>query len=180
MKRWMVMVMSAAVTGALMAPAGAQGVDGVPGDRLVVPLPDVSGLDDAQAQDLMRELAQMNVITSECPDHDVSDPEWQLMTDTTDALMARLGIDAITYDREYFRPAFSLMDDPASCDTLGPQAPALIERLEAMGGSAQPVTPPPEPPLEVPAGDAGAAPAEAAPAETLPAETAPAEAVPAE
>lgn len=160
MKRWTVMVMSAAVMGALISPAAAQGVDGVPGDRLVVPLPDVSGLDDAQAQDLLRDLAQMNVITSECPDHDVTDPEWQLMTDTTDALMGRLGIDAITYDREYFRPAFNLMDDPASCDRLGPEAPALIARLEEMGGSAQPLTPAPEPALEVPAAEAEAAPSE--------------------
>jgi len=151
MKRWTVMVISAAMTGMPGLPAAAQGVDGVPGDRLVVPLPDVSQLDDAQAQQLMRELAQMNVITSECPDHDVTDPEWQLMTDTTDALMGRLGIDAITYDREYFRPAFNLMDDPASCDTLGPQAPALIARLEQMGGSAEPLTPEPEPAPQLPA-----------------------------
>lgn len=139
MQRWTVM-MIAAVT-ALVQPALAQTTDGVPGDRLVVPLPDVSALSDEQAQGLAQELAQLNVITSECPDHDISDPEWQLMTGTTDALMKRLGIDAVTYDREYFRPAFALLDDPAACDRMGPQAPGMIARLEEMGGSTRPVTP---------------------------------------
>lgn len=146
----------------LSATAWAQTADGVPGDRLVVPLPDVSTLAEAEAQALTRELAQMNVVTSECPDHDVTDPEWQLMTGTTDALIERLGLDPVAYDREYFRPAFSLLDDPANCDRIGAQADDLIARLEGMGGSTRPVTPglaPPETP------DAEPAPEETPPAE---------------
>ena len=134
-----VMWSAAICVAAMGVPAMAQ--DGVPGDRLVVPLPDVSALSDDEAQALARELAQMNVITSECPDHDVSDPEWQLMNGTTDALTARLGLDPLAYDREYFRPAFSVLDDPEACDRLGPEAPALIARLEQLGGGTTPVTP---------------------------------------
>ncbi|RJL03980.1 hypothetical protein D3P06_09835 [Paracoccus aestuarii] len=128
----------------------AQDANGVPGDRLVVPVPDVSALSDDEARALLQDLARMNVVTSECPDYDVSDPEWQLMTDTTDAVTGRLGLDALAFDREYFRPAFNELDDPAACDRLGPEAARLIERLEAMGGSTQPVTPPG---LEQPADD---------------------------
>lgn len=140
MKIWN--VLAAATFALALAPAaGAQLADGVPGDRLVVPLPDVSGLSDEQAQDLTRELAQMNVITSECAEYDVTDPEWQLMTGTTDALSARLGLDPLAYDREYFRPAFSVLDDPQACETMGPQVAVMITRLKEMGGSTEPSTP---------------------------------------
>jgi len=143
MKSWDVIMIGTVAAGAILLAvnAWAQPADGMPGDRLVVPLPDLSHLSDADAQQLTRELAQMNVITSECPGFEVSDPEWQLMNGTTDALTDRLGIDPVVYDREYFRPAFSLLDDPASCGQLGPQVPQLIARLEQMGGSTQPVTP---------------------------------------
>jgi hypothetical protein len=122
----------------LGATAWAQGADGVPGDRLVVPLPDISGLNDTQAKDLAQELAQANVITSNCPAYDVPDGAWQLMTGTTDALTAKLALDPIAYDREYFRPAFSLMDDADACDTLGPQVQGTIDRLIQMGGDTKP------------------------------------------
>lgn len=143
MKSWDVIMIGTVAAGAILLAvnAWAEPADGVVGDRLVVPLPDVSALPDAEAQELARELAQMNVITSECPDQDVTDPEWQLMTGTTDALIERLGLDPVAYDREYFRPAFSLLDDPANCDRIGAQAEGLIARLEQMGGSTRPVTP---------------------------------------
>ena len=89
MTRWTVLMIAAAA--ALTQPALAQTSDGVPGDRVVVPLPDVSGLSDDEAQALARDVAQMTVITAECPEHDVSGPEFQLMAGTTDALTERLG-----------------------------------------------------------------------------------------
>lgn len=143
MKSWDVIMIGTVAAGAILLAvnAWAQPADGVPGDRLVVPLPDVSTLSEPQAQALMRDLAQMNVVTSECPDQDVTDPEWQLMTGTTDALIERLGLDPVAYDREYFRPAFSLLEDPANCARIGAQSDDLIARLEGMGGSTRPVTP---------------------------------------
>ncbi|WP_405402201.1 hypothetical protein [Paracoccus sp. Ld10] len=151
MKRWTVLMIAAGM--ALTQPALAQTSDGVPGDRVVVPLPDVSDLTDDAAKALARDLAQMTVITAECPEHDVSGPEYQLMVGTTDALTDRLGLDPVGYDRDYARPAFAVMGDEDACDRLGPQVPDMIARLEGMGGSTQPVTP-------------GLAEAEAAEAET--------------
>ncbi|RJE81015.1 hypothetical protein [Paracoccus sp. JM45] len=140
MKSWNVIITATVTAGTILlgATAWAQGADGVPGDRLVVPLPDISGLDDAQAKDLARELAQANVITSNCPEYDVSDGAWQLMTGTTDSLTAKLGLDPITYDREYFRPAFSVMEDADACQTLGPDVQGTVDRLIAMGGDTKP------------------------------------------
>lgn len=150
MKSWDVIMTATVAAGAILlaATAWAQGADGVPGDRLVVPLPDVSGLSEAQAKDLARELAQANVITSNCPDHDVDDGAWQLMTGTTDALTSKLGLDPIAYDREYFRPAFGLMDDPDACEKLGPGVEGTVDKLIAMGGDTKPAT---ETPAEQPA-----------------------------
>lgn len=139
MTRWTVLMIAAAT--ALTQPALAQTSDGVPGDRVVVPLPDVSGLSDDEAQTLARDVAQMTVVTAECPEHDVSGPEFQLMAGTTDALTERLGLDPVSYDRDYVRPAFAVMSEADACDRLGPQVPDLIARLEGMGGSTQPVTP---------------------------------------
>ncbi|TJZ85100.1 hypothetical protein [Paracoccus hibiscisoli] len=139
MTRWTALMIAAAT--ALTQPALAQTSDGVPGDRVVVPLPDVSGLSDDAAQALAHDLAQMTVITAECPEHDVSGPEFQLMAGTTDALTERLGLDPVSYDRDYVRPAFSVMSEADACDRLGPQVPEMIARLEGMGGSTQPVTP---------------------------------------
>lgn len=139
MTRWTALMIAAAT--ALTQPALAQTSDGVPGDRVVVPLPDVSSLSDDEAQALARDVAQMTVITAECPEHDVSGPEFQLMAGTTDALTQRLGLDPVGYDRDYVRPAFSVLSEADACDRLGPQVPQLIARLESLGGSTRPVTP---------------------------------------
>jgi hypothetical protein len=165
MTRWTVLMIAAAT--ALTQPALAQTSDGVPGDRVVVPLPDVSGLSDDEAQTLARDVAQMTVVTAECPEHYVSGPEFQLMAGTTDALTERLGLDPVSYDRDYVRPAFAVMSEADACDRLGPQVPDLIARLEGMGGSTQPVTPGL---AEAAAAKAAADPDAAAEPETAPAE----------
>lgn len=105
------------------------------GDIQKVPLPDLSTLNQTQAQELAREVAEANVITSNCPDYDISDGEWTLLTGTGDLLTQRLGLDAAGYERDYMLPAFSLLDDPTACDRIGPTTGPLIGRLVAMGGS---------------------------------------------
>ena len=109
-------------------------------DRLSVPLPDISGLSEAEAEALTRELAEVNVITSNCPDYQISDGAWTLMTGTSDLLAAKLGMDPGDYDRTYYGPAFALLDDPASCGRIGPKAAPLIDRLVSMGGATEPET----------------------------------------
>lgn len=106
-------------------------------DRVTVPLPDLSGLSKAEGQALLSELADVNVITSNCSDYGISDGEWMLITGTGDKLAASLGLDPTTYDRNYYGPAFKLLDDPASCGRIGPKARPLIERLVKMGGRTE-------------------------------------------
>ena len=107
---------------------------------ITVQLPDVSGLSEAEAKALIAELANVNVITSNCPAYPVTDGEWTLITGSGDRLAARLGLDAAGYERTYFAPAFELLDDPAACDRVGPAARPLIERLKSMGGDTVPLT----------------------------------------
>lgn len=109
------------------------------GGGVTVQLPDVSDLSEAQATSLIAELANVNVITSNCPDYAISDGEWTLITGTGDRLAAQLGLDAAEYDRRYYGPAFKLLDDPGACDRIGPTAKPMIQRLIGMGGDTRPL-----------------------------------------
>ena len=123
-----------AVAGALAMMTGAALADA----GMTVPLPDVSALPEAEAKALIAELANVNVITSNCPGYAVTDGEWTLITGTGDRLAAQLGLSAGDYDREFYGPAFKLLDDPQACDRIGPTAAPLIERLKSMGGGTTP------------------------------------------
>ncbi len=126
-------VLAAAMVAGSMAGAGR--ADG----GMTVQLPDVSALSEAEAKALIAQLAQVNVITSNCPGYAISDGEWTLVTGTGDRLAARLGLDAASYDRAYYGPAFKLLDDPGACDRIGPTARPLIDRLVGMGGDTTPI-----------------------------------------
>ncbi|ABL68553.1 MULTISPECIES: carbohydrate kinase family protein [Paracoccus] len=126
----------AALAGALVLGTGAALADG----GITVKLPDVSNLSDTEAKSLIAELANVNVITSNCPDYEITDGEWTLITGTGDLLAAKLGLDASAYDRSYYGPAFKLLDDPGACDRVGPTAKPLIQRLVGMGGGTTPLT----------------------------------------
>lgn len=106
---------------------------------MTVPLPDTSGLSDDEARALIAEVAQVNVITSNCPAYAISDAEWTLIAGTGDQLAAQLGLDAQAYDKQFYGPAFKLLDDPDACDRIGPRADGLIARLKAMGGGTTPL-----------------------------------------
>ena len=70
---------------------------------VTVRMPDVSGLDDDQAQALLTDLAKVNVITSNCPAYPVSDAEWTLIAGTGDKLAAQLGLKPETLSRALAR-----------------------------------------------------------------------------
>ena len=127
-------MLAAAILAVTIGGASAALADG----GMTVTLPDVSGLSDAEAKALITQLAQVNVITSNCPGHAISDGEWTLITGTGDRLAAQLGLSAGDYDREFYGPAFKLLDDPQACDRIGPTAGPLIERLKSMGGGTTP------------------------------------------
>ncbi|MDM7255260.1 MAG: hypothetical protein P3W90_001015, partial [Paracoccus sp. (in: a-proteobacteria)] len=97
---------------AMIAAAGAVLADG----GVTVKLPDVSALSDADAKALIAQLAEVNVITSNCADHELSAGEWTLVTQTGDALAKRLGLDAQEYDKTYYAPAFRLLDEEGACE----------------------------------------------------------------
>ena len=122
-------LLALATTGAALADGG-----------MTVPLPDTSGLSADEARALITELAQVNVITSNCPAYPVSDAEWTLIAGTGDKLAAQLGLDASAYDKQFYGPAFKLLDDPGACDRIGPRAQPLIARLKAMGGGTTPLS----------------------------------------
>lgn len=134
MKLWDAIMATAVLIGIVLVGSQMASAE----DRLSVPLPDLSGLSESEAETLTRELAEVNVITSNCADYPVSDGEWTLMTGTSDLLAAKLGMDPGAYDRTYFGPAFALLDDPSSCARIGPRAKPLIDRLVQMGGATEP------------------------------------------
>lgn len=136
MSAWKTAIFATAIALPLMG--GMASADG----GMTVQLPDVSGLSDDQAKALIGELATVNVITSNCPAYQISDGEWTLITGTGDRLAIKLGLDSADYDRQYYGPAFKLLDDPASCDKIGPTARPLIARLVDMGGGTAPLTQP--------------------------------------
>ena len=103
-------------------------------------MPDTSALSEDQARALITRLAQVNVITSNCPAHAISDGEWTLITGTSDQLAAQLGLDASEYDRQFYAPAFRLLDDPGACDRVGATTAGVLDELRAMGGDTAPVT----------------------------------------
>ena len=49
-----------------------------------------------------------------------------------DRIAAQLGLDAATYDKEVYAPAFSVLDEPGACERIGPTAAPLVARLKAM------------------------------------------------
>lgn len=125
-----------AATGALLLTTGLALADG----GVTVQLPEVAALSNDEATALIAELANVNVITSNCPGYEISNGEWTLITGTGDKLAAKLGLDATAYDKQYYGPAFKLLDDPNACNRIGPSAKPLIQKLVDMGGGTTPLT----------------------------------------
>lgn len=140
MKLWDAIMIGTVALGATLV-AGAQTVFGQ--DRVEVPLPDVSQLDEAEATELARRIGEVDVITSNCQDFGISGGEWTLLAGTGDLLARKLGLDPAEYDRQFNAPAYALLDDPEACDRLGPDAKPLIGQLVEMGGATEPAQPEP-------------------------------------
>lgn len=122
------LALAAALSLPLAAPATADGA--VP-----VTLPDVSWLTDAQAEALVTALVRATVFGQNCPQYYTTDGEWQLLTDTADALSDRLGItDAAELDAQFWNPAFAALDEKAACERYWREVPEAIDLLKDMGG----------------------------------------------
>lgn len=138
MKLWDAIMIGTVALGAVLL-ASSQMVFGQ--DRIEVPLPDITQLSETDARNLARSIGEANVITSSCHDYQISGGEWTLLAGTADLLADQLGMDPAEYDQAFNAPAYALLDDPAACDRIGPQATLLIARLVAMGGGTGPDQP---------------------------------------
>lgn len=138
MKLWDAIMIGTVALGATLM-ASSQAVFGQ--DRVEVPLPDVSQLDEAEATELARRIGEVDVITSNCQDFGITGGEWTLLAGTGDLLAQQLGLDPAEYDRQFNAPAYALLDDPEACDRLGPEAEPLIGQLVEMGGATEPDQP---------------------------------------
>lgn len=134
MRLWDAIMAGAVLAGAVLA--GAQFVRAQ--DRVMVTLPDLSALTRQEAERLTRDLARADVISANCPGYDISNGEWALVNGAGDQLATALGLDPTTYERNFYGPAFDLLDDPASCDRYGPEVAPLIARLVGLGGTTGP------------------------------------------
>lgn len=108
--------------------------------NVTVPLPNLQGITEADAEKLIAALAQVNVIASNCPDYHITDGEWTLLVGTGDMLAKGLGLDPEAYDETYYGPAFRMLEDPGACDRIGPRARPIIDDLIKMGGGTEPVS----------------------------------------
>jgi hypothetical protein len=106
--------------------------------KIYVQLPDLSGIDGAEAETFLSAVVLANVISSNCSDFAVTDEEWSLLTDSADILaheQLRLSLDV--YDSQYYGPAFAALDKADACQTHGPEVQPVIDRLVELGGSRQ-------------------------------------------
>lgn len=128
------LITAAALSFAAATPALADG-------GITVPLPDVSGVGAAEAPTLLRQIIESNVVGSNCPAYALTDGQWTLLTGTEDLLTAKLGLDPAAVDDQYYHPAFALLDDPTTCDRIGPSIRGVLKKLVLMGGGMEPVAP---------------------------------------
>lgn len=123
---------------ALVLGAGPALADG----KIYVQLPDLSSFEGAEAEALLRETVTANIISSNCADFAVTDAEWSLLVDSADMLAySRLGLDTNTYDTDYYKPSFALLDDDeaGACAEHGPAVEPTLEKLVSLGGSRDPL-----------------------------------------
>lgn len=106
--------------------------------KIYVQMPDLSGIDGAEAEKFLGEVVLANVISSNCPDFAVTDEEWSLLTDSADILArGQLGLSVDDYDSQYYGPAFAALDKADACATHGPDVQPVIDRLIELGGSRE-------------------------------------------
>lgn len=128
------LLLAAATAGLLLASTAAFADGGV-----TVRLPDVSAVTPDEARPLLASIVEANVVGSNCAAYAITDGQWSLLTGTEDLLAEKLGLSADTLDDQYYHPAFASLDDPATCDRVGPQVRGVIKKLVLMGGSTEPI-----------------------------------------
>ena len=100
-----------------------------------VTLPWEERIAEVASPELLRALVSANVVGMNCPDYPLSQGEWALLTGTADLVATKLGVvNTGAYDRDFYGPAFDLLDQPGTCASEGPKIEPLIAMLMDMGG----------------------------------------------
>lgn len=121
MKLWDAIMAAAVLAGAILA--GAQ----------LVRAETLSAMTEADADDLLRQIVQADIISSNCDDFPISDDDWQLLNSSANFLAAQLGLGPSQVERDYYGPTFDRLDQPGFCDLSGSQTAPLVARLRQMG-----------------------------------------------
>lgn len=104
-----------------------------------VQMPDPGQIAAAASPGFLAELVMANVAGMNCEGFGLTDGEWALITGTADRVAEALQIDSGAYDDQFYGPAFAAIDQPGTCEAEGPKIAPLIDRLESMGGSTDPI-----------------------------------------
>ena len=106
--------------------------------KIYVQLPDLSAWKGEEAETILKELVLANVVSSNCPGFEITEEEWSLLTDSADLLArGQLGLSVEDYDAQYYSPAFDALDDPNTCDQVGPRVQPMLDLMVEMGGSRE-------------------------------------------
>ena len=108
--------------------------------KVYVQLPDLSDYHGKAAEDFLYQVVLANIVSSNCSDYQATEEEWSLLTDSADILWHdNLGLTTDQYIATYETPAFAALDDPNTCDTMGPKVQPILDELVAHGGSLEPL-----------------------------------------
>lgn len=114
----------------LTAPALADG-------KIYVQLPDLSSYEGERGEEFLYQLVLGNVVASNCVGYEITEEEWSLMVDSADLLTYELGLSTDDYIDNFETPAFAALDQPDTCETVGPAVQPLIDELVNLGGSRE-------------------------------------------
>lgn len=107
--------------------------------KVYVQLPNLASYEGARAEQFLHQVVVANVVSSNCADYAVTDAEWSLLTDSGDILAKQLDIDSTAYDKDFYGPAFDLLDKPGTCAAEGPNVEYVLRELVEQGGSREPL-----------------------------------------
>lgn len=128
-------IIAVITAGLLLAPLPAL-ADG----KVYVQLPDLPVFPQAEAEALLHGLVTANIVSSNCPQFDVTDAEWSLLTDTADMVAySQLGLSVEDYEATYYKPAFAAIEEADTCAAEGPAVEPMLEHLVRLGGSREPL-----------------------------------------
>lgn len=100
-------------------------------------LPKPAMLAAAASPEFLAILSRANVAALDCPGFESTEGEWDLITQTADAVAAQLVVSPEAYESDYLAPAFQTVLAEGGCAAEGPKVAETLAVLAAMGGRAE-------------------------------------------